>query len=101
MASYNTRSRRRNEGVIPQEKLRTSPEPMDAENPSAATVNGHLERPVSAHEHHSKSDPLPSKVRHSSNPIHYHIAPALGAPFMKADGLIHRGMVVWPFVLKY
>jgi hypothetical protein len=94
MASYNTRSRHRNEGVVPHERLRTSPEPMDAENPSAAAVNGHLERPLSAHEHHSKSGPLPSVVRHSSTPIHHQIAPALGTPFMRADGLVHRGMVI-------
>jgi hypothetical protein len=86
---YNTRSKHRNDAVLPPEKLRTSPEPMDGENPSAVPVNGQLERPTSVHE--SKSDPLPSKIRHSSAPIHHHIAPALGAPFVRADGLIHRG----------
>lgn len=87
---YNTRSKHRNEAIVPPEKLRTSPEPMDGENPSVATVKGQLERPTSAQA--SKSDPLPAKIRHSSTPIHHHIAPALGAPFIRADGLIHRGI---------
>jgi hypothetical protein len=38
-----------------------------------------------------KSNPAPVAIRPTSAPIHHHIAPAIGAPFMRADGLIHRG----------
>jgi hypothetical protein len=33
----------------------------------------------------------PAEIRLGTAPIHHHIAPAIGAPFMKADGLVHRG----------
>lgn len=38
-----------------------------------------------------KSNSEPVAIRPASAPIHHHIAPAIGAAFMRADGLIHRG----------
>jgi hypothetical protein len=38
-----------------------------------------------------KSNSAPVSIRPNSAPIHHHIAPAIGAAFMRADGLIHRG----------
>jgi hypothetical protein len=68
--------------------LRTSPEPMDPER------RGYSAMPTEKEQGHGLSDsvsPLASAIRHNSAPIHHHIAPVLGAPFMKSDGLVHRG----------
>jgi hypothetical protein len=83
----------RSEGSIPatafaataETRLRESPEPI---NPAEGETGGYSD---SIHEQ-LKSYSTPATVKHSSNPIHHHIAPAFGAPFMKADGLVHRGI---------
>ena len=69
--------------------LRTSPEPMDPER------RGYSALATEKEQGHGVSDsvsPLASAIRHNSAPIHHHIAPALGAPFMSSEGLVHRGM---------
>src|SRR5271168_4557644 len=80
----------RSESSIPaaaaETRLRESPEPI---NPVEGETGGY------SHPLHEqlKSHSTPATVKHSSNPIHHHIAPAFGAPFMKADGLVHRGIL--------
>ena len=66
-------------------RLRESPEPI---NPAEGETGGY------SHAIHEqlKSHSTTTTVKHNSNPIHHHIAPAFGAPFMKADGLVHRGI---------
>jgi hypothetical protein len=39
-----------------------------------------------------KSNLEPATIRANTMPIHHHIAPAIGTPFMRADGLVHRGL---------
>ena len=81
--------------------LRTSPEPM---NPDSHSGYGGASAVVPLNRDHglgrqSKSEPgllSSGGIRHNSAPIHHHIAPALGAPFMKAEGLMHRGNVLCP-----
>lgn len=69
-------------------ELRTSPEPMDPENHGYSNMATVQESPGG----HSRSEPLLTEsIRHNSAPILHHIAPALGAPFMRAQGLVHRG----------
>jgi hypothetical protein len=66
-------------------RLRESPEPI---NPAEEETGGY------SHGIHEQlnSYSTPATVKHNSNPIHHHIAPAFGAPFMKAEGLVHRGI---------
>jgi hypothetical protein len=73
------RSKHRNESKYPDiTTMTTVPESIDSE-PSSAT---------------NQLYPLDGKsaIRHNTAPIHHHIAPAIAAPFMQADGLIHRGI---------
>jgi len=73
-------------GTAGKARLRESPEPI---NPA----EGGYAHPVHQQQQ-LKSHCTPASVKNSSNPIHHHIAPAFGAPFMKADGLVHRGILV-------
>jgi hypothetical protein len=84
MAAYNTRS-----GTTAlASALRASPEPMDPER------HGYAAAGTEAMQGHRSGGPVsPSAIRRASAPIHHHIAPALGAPFMRAEGLVHRGML--------
>lgn len=61
----------------------TSPDPI--EHPSLAKSSEYF--------HHDKphAEPQPAAIRGTTSPIHHHIAPALAAPFMNAEGLVHRG----------
>jgi hypothetical protein len=65
-------------------KVSSSPEPIDplvtTNTPDTVSTSSQL-----------KSHSSPALVRHNTNPIQHHIAPAIAAPFMKADGLVHRG----------
>ena len=75
MTSIRPRSRDRKEPTFPM-----SPETMESDVTRSNVGPQAL-----------KSNSAPAIIRHNTNPIHHHIAPAIGAPFMKADGLIHRG----------
>ena len=85
----------------PSPLLRTSPEPMNPDSHSGyggASAVAPLNRDHGPGRH-SKSEPgllSSGGIRHNSAPIHHHIAPALGAPFMKAEGLVHRGNILCP-----
>jgi hypothetical protein len=70
--------------------LRSSPETThtDSLNHNATIANPESAHPTPAQ---SKADTIPATVRYSASLIHRHIAPAIAAPFMKADGLVHRG----------
>ena len=71
--------------------LRASPEPMDPERHGYAAAAAGTE---TMQGHGRGGGPVsPSAIRRASAPIHHHIAPALGAPFMKAEGLVHRGLL--------
>lgn len=107
MTSYTTRSTSPNgESIIPDTIMRTSPEPFDSENPSLNPFTSTSSKPVGQQQQqqvppsHYKSEPEPvpggnkGTIRQNSMPIHHHIAPVLGAPFMRADGLVHRGHLV-------
>src|ERR1700724_3300571 len=72
--------------------LRASPEPMDPDSDSGYGDTRFLGRDDNTIARHRHSEPglLPSvRIRQNSAPIHHHIAPALAAPFMKAEGLVH------------
>lgn len=76
--------------------LRASPEPMDPDSHSGYGDTSFCDRDNNTIARHRHSEPglLPSvRIRQNSAPIHHHIAPALAAPFMKAQGLVHRGIV--------
>ena len=111
MTSYTTRSTSPNgEAIIPDTIMRTSPEPFDSENPSLNPFPSTSSKAVGQQQQqqqqqvfppsHYKSEPVPAPggnrgtIRQNSMPIHHHIAPVLGAPFMRADGLVYRGHLV-------
>jgi hypothetical protein len=79
MQSYKTRSKSgKKRKIIPDTStLRDSPEAMDSDsfaekNMSEAALGG---------------------LKNASAGIHHHIPPALGTPFLSADGLVHRGIM--------
>jgi len=78
--------------------LRESPEPMSSASGLSLSAAPHTYTHLVHHQEQLKSHSTPAVIKHSSNPIHHHIAPAFGAPFMKADGLVHRGN---PFLPKF
>jgi len=92
MSSYNTRSKG-TKSILPDTQMRTSPEPLDSDNPSLNAVEEN-QTVSSKREHHHHSEPLKTAIKQSSAAIHHHIPPAFGAPFLQADGLVHRGHLV-------
>ena len=66
-------------------KAPSSPEPID---PLVTATSSDTVPPSVQLKSHSS----PAPVRHNTAPILRHIAPAIVAPFMKADGLVHRGI---------
>ena len=90
MAAYNTRGGTTALGSALASALRASPEPMDPERHGYAAAAG-----TETMQGHRSGGPVsPSAIRRASAPIHHHIAPALGAPFMRAEGLVHRGLLL-------
>jgi len=60
-----------------------TPEPFDQSSRAKTSEYARHDKP--------NAKPDSAAVRKPTNPIHHQIAPALAAPFMNAEGLIHRG----------
>jgi len=77
MASSSTRSKRNKKIIGETETLRDSPDPIDSDMDSLSFSEK------------NKSEPI---LGGKTAGIHHHIPSAFGAPFIKADGLVHRGI---------